>query len=143
MDHESPRRSVRTAVDLRDAIAAAMADAAALALNAGNAEAIDLGAPINRVMLAVDEYTDLTGMRWTTDNPTPTRMLNADQQCTHTPDGDRRCLLDTGHPNGHITRTRGTDPCTADNGQAPFNTSRCARDTGHTGPHTTYAGKDF
>lgn len=88
-------------------------------------------------------HTDLTGTRWTTDNPTPQRMLNTDKQCTHTPDGDRRCLLDPQHPGQHITRTRGTDPCTADNGQAAFNTSRCARDADHTGPHTTYAGKDF
>lgn len=72
---ESTRRSVRTAVDLRDAIAAAMTDATTRALNAGPTEAVDLGGPINSVMLAIDEYADHLRDMWAHNPPPPAPAL--------------------------------------------------------------------
>lgn len=123
---ESPRRSVRTAVDLRDAIAAAMIDATTRALNAGPTEAVDLGGPINSVMLAIDEYADHLRDMWAHNPSPPAPALgatgasewldthpdtNPDGPCTYTPCGDttgkyahQPCVLRHEHWDAHVDR---------------------------------------
>ena len=68
---ESPRRSVRTAADLRDAINAALDAVVIVTVHAEQGKPVLLDAQLRDIMLAIDEYTDHLRHTWDLNHPVP------------------------------------------------------------------------
>lgn len=68
---ESPSRSVRTAVDLRDAISNALDAVVVVTLNDPEKRGAICEEQISRVMLAIGEYTDHLRDMWARNPPPP------------------------------------------------------------------------
>lgn len=68
---ESPRHSVRTAVELRDAISNALDAVVVVTLNDPEKRDAICEQQIRRIMLAIDEYTDHLRDMWAHNQPPP------------------------------------------------------------------------
>lgn len=96
---ESPRRSVRTAVDLRDAINTALDAVVIVTLHDAENRGAVCEQQLRRVMLAVDEYIDHLRDMWAHNPPPPAVPTVAEMRSgpsltyVHT-DGDTMTAVD-------------------------------------------------